>query len=513
MWKKAVLPCLLLALVLVVACSGDGPIQQPPASDHLLAGAVDPAAGSFAVVLETAGTPDRPLQGPFVLRGTGLRYVPEAGALAVDLTITNAGDYPHPMPVGLTFMELLPDSATVLDPDNGVFGPGAAIVFDFANDDLEWTPGETSLPRTVHFGVGPGEAVAFLARVDIGAGSLMGAIGGLVWHDANGDGVADPGEPGLPQMTVVLELPGPTTAGADDPPPPDVLTTQTDADGRYRFAGLPAGFYTVQAFATGGGQPTTGAPLHVLLSEIDGAVSVFEDADFGFWRFNFRPVELEAVADATVRADVGARANDNYGCAPYLAVGRGRAGEPDLIRGLVQFEVPGAHEWALPRQALLVLQIDRYRDGVGQVYELGLHPVLDSGERTPWPEGNGSDLPDGSSCMWVDEAEGVAWVGAGDGGDANNTTQPDATAEPVAVATVAQMGMGPSALVTWDITPLVHAWMRGEAPNHGLFLRDLAPEPSDFRSLWFVSREGEDPASGRRGPRLVMVYADDPVAD
>jgi len=187
----------LVACGLLAACNTDDPAQRPPATTGLVSGELDPAAGAFEIVLATAGTPEHPLQGPFVLRGANLRWVPDRSVLAVDLTITNAGEVGHAMPVGLTFVQLLPDTVWVLDADNGVEGPGAAIVFDFANDDLEWSPGETSFPRTVHFGVSPGTAIAFVARVDIGSGPLSGVIGGRVWHDGDRDGEQGEGEFGL----------------------------------------------------------------------------------------------------------------------------------------------------------------------------------------------------------------------------------------------------------------------------------------------------------------------------
>ncbi|MFD9702102.1 SdrD B-like domain-containing protein [Lentzea sp. NPDC059081] len=55
-------------------------------------------------------------------------------------------------------------------------------------------------------------------------------IGDFVWSDTNGNGVQDPGEPGLPGVTVKL------SNGA---------TTTTDADGKYLFGGLDDGTYSV----------------------------------------------------------------------------------------------------------------------------------------------------------------------------------------------------------------------------------------------------------------------------
>jgi len=60
------------------------------------------------------------------------------------------------------------------------------------------------------------------------------SVGDLIWYDTDGDGEYDPGEPGLSGVTVILIKPDGTTA-----------TTQTDANGRYRFDNLPAGEYTV----------------------------------------------------------------------------------------------------------------------------------------------------------------------------------------------------------------------------------------------------------------------------
>lgn len=505
---------LLAAALLLPACSDESPTGVAPIGGaEVVSGDLRPAGPDFSLELETAGLPGRPYPGPFVLYGQILRWVPEQGALAVDLSVRNAGDEVLPEPVGLVFTALIPDSVRVLDADNGLEGPGAAIVFGFANDDALWTPGETSFPRTVHFAGTEGAAMAFAARLDLGAGPAGGRIAGIVWHDTNRNGVRDTGEAGLPGVPVLLGTPSPFEDGqTDGGDGREVLRfAVTDADGAYAFAGLPAGFYTLRAEPMPPAEPTTPAELHVLLATLpDGTVSSFTQADFGF--SGAAPtglVELAPSADTTVRADLPERTNDNYGCDPYVAVGRGRAGEPDRIRGLVRFDLPQFFREVTVVRATLEGPVARFRDGVGQTYHLGVHAVAPGDSLAPWIEGNGSEHVDsGVGCDWVDPAFGVAWFGQGDGGDDNNQSQPRFLAEPVAVATVVQDAMPPLLPVQWDVTALVRGWYAGRLPNAGLVIRDL-DEGGEFRSLWFASREGQEAGLGQ-ALRLVVEFADVP---
>ncbi|KAL7467650.1 hypothetical protein ACHAXS_007895 [Conticribra weissflogii] len=61
-------------------------------------------------------------------------------------------------------------------------------------------------------------------------------IGNKVWDDSNGNGYQDADEPGMPNITAIL-------INADGE---EVARTDTDADGFYRFEGLPPGNYAVQ---------------------------------------------------------------------------------------------------------------------------------------------------------------------------------------------------------------------------------------------------------------------------
>ncbi len=75
-----------------------------------------------------------------------------------------------------------------------------------------------------------------------------GSIGDFVWLDPNGDGVQDPGEPGIESVAVELTWYGPdgVAGGGDDV----VFTTTTGTDGAYLFDYLPPGLYVVDV--TGG---------------------------------------------------------------------------------------------------------------------------------------------------------------------------------------------------------------------------------------------------------------------
>ena len=268
---------LLLALALAAGCGDDGTQPPPDTGDGLIHGQIGDA--DFEYAIEAAGSATDPLEGPFILRGSNLHYDDELGALVVDLTVTNAGGFPHHEPIGLTFIHLMPANVTVLNPDNGVHGDGAAIVFHFTNDDGVWTPGETSFPRTVQFGVAKGVSIGFVARLDIGEPIDGGTIAGRVWNDADKDGVMDEGEPGLPGVRVYL---GEFSEDEDSTATREFWITETGRDGHYAFDRLRAGAYVVSdAPATMWYTPTTPTEIHVLLTEVDGEVGDFLEAHFG----------------------------------------------------------------------------------------------------------------------------------------------------------------------------------------------------------------------------------------
>lgn len=108
---------------------------------------------------------------------------------------------------------------------------------------------------------------------DFGYASSAGsALGDRIWHDYDGDGVQDPGEPGIGGATVVVT--GPTC--------PTGCTVVTDPDGSWLLTGLAEGCYTV-VVAPPAGYNTT--PTNWPTASQDFYVLPNTDvlyADFGF---------------------------------------------------------------------------------------------------------------------------------------------------------------------------------------------------------------------------------------
>lgn len=283
--------------------------------------------------------------------------------------------------------------------------------------------------------------------------------------------------------------------------PPGACATITPTGSKVTFQPEAVGNYEIKVAATDalGAHTSLKFPIHV-----DGEC------------------RMNAVADAHIRADVSARKNDNYGCQSVLVVGTGRdeqLGVPDQMRALVRFDLSRVPAGAVIQSAIMEMTVYGFDITIGPTtaFKLDVNQILGSGPLTPWLEGNGVEFLAGGSpmfdpppgCVEPDSAEGVAWIGAGDGGDANNQTQPAFDPVVAASATLDASVSVRGDVVRWDLTALAKAW-QGGTPNFGVVVRETATA-GGFQGVLFGARDGAlrgYPAAWvEPGPRLVVTLA------
>lgn len=173
------------------------------------------------------------------LNGDGLRNAGEPGLANVAIDLTWAGPDRLFGTVDDQFFSTISDSTGVY---RFVGLPGG--LYRAAPDLTTLPPGFVqTAPATspVVVDLSPGQKVT---TVDFGFQERSGQIGDLVFNDLNGNGVFDPGEPGIANVTVRLASAGidGIFGTADDPP---VRTATTNISGGYVFGGLTAGLYRV----------------------------------------------------------------------------------------------------------------------------------------------------------------------------------------------------------------------------------------------------------------------------
>ena len=160
------------------------------------------------------------------------------GAAVTDHTTTGANGY-------YQFTEAPGTYQVSVDAAN--FSTGAPLEGYLLTSAGKGTPGTGSKPNpsgTTPAALTTGQSDE---TVDFGFTKSV-TIGHFVWNDLNGNGVQDPGEPGLPSVTLTLR--GTDLAG-------DLVTktTTTDANGHYQFTVVP-GTYTVTVTTPAGFTPT-----------------------------------------------------------------------------------------------------------------------------------------------------------------------------------------------------------------------------------------------------------------
>ena len=117
---------------------------------------------------------------------------------------------------------------------------------------------------------------SIVTNIDFGY-YIPASVGDRIWDDTNGDGVQDPGEPGMPDVKVTLTLPDGTT-----------IVKITDANGNYQFTDLIPGTYTIRVDTTT--LPANSHPSYEADGSTNGSVTVtlisndqITNVDFGYY--------------------------------------------------------------------------------------------------------------------------------------------------------------------------------------------------------------------------------------
>jgi hypothetical protein len=265
---------LFLLLPLIYSCSDD---STRPAQNGAMEGRgdVDPDTdGDFLLSTVDMG----PNFGGIVEIWAYDLAVESDSVIGFDLAIVNAtrGDIPPPMLFVIT--SIVPDAVTCANPDGHT--PDLEPFFDFSDDmgnDNLLAPGEST--SRVHLRFACPEPMAFSIgfRLILGEIASDGAIAGVVFKDANENGVLDGDERGIPGVPVELVI-----GFGDSSQTTLAILGQTDRQGKYEFAYLPAGVYRIKVLVDPWVRFTTSNPLLVTLVELpDGRVSSFLEAHFG----------------------------------------------------------------------------------------------------------------------------------------------------------------------------------------------------------------------------------------
>ncbi|MFO1430472.1 MAG: SdrD B-like domain-containing protein [Candidatus Competibacteraceae bacterium] len=199
----------------------------------------------------------------------------------VGMTVTDAdGGYLFPnVPPGIYTVTVIPTAG--LNPtydENGIGTPNVTTVTVAGGEEhLTADFGYNWVPPIDSTNPGP---------------TTTGAIGDRVWNDTNGNGLQDPGEAGIPGVTVKLlqDTNGDGVYGGTGDAP--AVTTTTNASGNYIFDGLPQGAYVVEV-STG----TLPAGTWTQTGDPDGPTGVLDNR-------TTQPILL-APGDVYVNADFG----------------------------------------------------------------------------------------------------------------------------------------------------------------------------------------------------------------
>ena len=235
----------------IVGSGPDGTVLSTPSQD-----VVNLTPGQNYPDADFGFTPELGSIGDFVwldVDGDGVQDAGELGISGVTVTLVS--------PDGSTMTTTTDGNGYYLFP-NLPAGNYTVIVGSGPNGTALSTPGQDAVV------LAPGQNYP---DADFGfVPNIPGTIGDFVWYDLDGDGIQDPGEPGIAGVVVTLTLPDGS-----------VITTTTDITGHYTFTDLPIGTYTVTVGDAPEGSNLTAPPTGSYTVVIESG-TIDLDNDFGF---------------------------------------------------------------------------------------------------------------------------------------------------------------------------------------------------------------------------------------
>lgn|GEM_PF-4183794 len=187
---------------------------------------------------------------------------------------------------------------------------GTQIVREVMQPSYEQTFPSGNGTQTVSVGAGQ-----IVSGVNFGNRLKDSGISGVKWHDLNGNGLRDPGEPGLAGFVIYVDLDNDGVIGFGEP------AGATTADGSYQIRELRPGVYTVREQGAPGWVPTFPAGGAQSVTLLPGAPA----GDVNFGNLVARDLGDAPAPYPTLSADNGAA----HGYDPLLLLGTAIDYEPD----------------------------------------------------------------------------------------------------------------------------------------------------------------------------------------
>jgi hypothetical protein len=199
-------------------------------------------APSSSCVVEQAGTAD-PMQVCVSFDQTAYQ---SSATITLTASVTDLGTSPH------TQVQVIPGAGSTFQRLGGDFGL-------LSGEDATITPGATITDTETGYATDPSsDSVVFngqteenddsaslgtpTASISATVTPVVAGYGGVIFGDLNGNGVQDPGEPGVAGADVTLNGPFAGLAGQGGP---KNYQTTTDAHGHFLLSNLPGGSYFV----------------------------------------------------------------------------------------------------------------------------------------------------------------------------------------------------------------------------------------------------------------------------